>query len=680
MARFKVAVNRSSMAVTLTSIIILIFVALQGPLWLWFLYMQKDSYSEMVHARALSSARMVASISARHITSGDTDALMDVVERSTLEGGLLSVRITDLDGILLASANKGLEEREDPVLPLYVPWKSTIRVSLIEHGERLGQVEAVYSAEDVNSAMSWLIFIPPIGQTAVFGVLIASIFGFVYYKVGKPIGLLRSRMEEITSGDLTVEMPELDDRELSIISDGLGFLVQRLSSTVKRMDSLASDVMDTIGSLSSSFDNSIAMVRKQSTSTDEIALGAANSLESQKRIGESTEHLSNIANENVSALMEVRASEDEIVNQMEGLHGATEKSFAIASEMVRVSGRMDEKVLSMQSSVENTAASVEEIIASVREVENSASESSKIADNVREKAAKHGVVTVEQAVQSMDEITARITFSVEVGDRLSRRSSDIQSILSVMKEVTDQTNLLSINASILAEQAGEYGKGFSVVAQEMRELSEKAEGHTKDIAGIVRTIRDEINEVVSAITVGMKHVTEGSVIVNNVGETMRSILDSALESASMTKMKERSTEAQVTAHRHVEESVRDVNSMAVQMGDEMKIMLTSARNIQDHVADVKDIADSTKNGVEEQVKGVKAITRNMETTRERVADINESATRQRDLQERVATEVEEIRTSGAWIVSDMDRVSNTLARLREDIEVLRREMASFKVK
>ncbi|KKM86087.1 hypothetical protein LCGC14_1282580, partial [marine sediment metagenome] len=260
-----------------------------------------------------------------------------------------------------------------------------------------------------------------------------------------------------------------------------------------------------------------------------------------------------------------------------------------------------------------------------------------------------------------------------------KRSDDVQRILSVMKEVTDQTNLLSINASILAEQAGEHGKGFSVVAQEMRELSEKTANYTKDIAGIISKIQGEISDVVAAITEGMTFVEEGSLMVYSVGETMSAILESAHESANMTKMIERSTESQVIALRHVEESVIEVNSMSQEMNNVMDKLFRSTEFILLHMGDVKDVADITKQGIYEQAEGVKAITRNMEKNNELVADINEAVSHQSKLEEGVSSEVEEIRSAGVWILSDMERVSNSLSRLREDVDVLKREMGTFKV-
>jgi methyl-accepting chemotaxis protein len=423
----------------------------------------------------------------------------------------------------------------------------------------------------------------------------------------------------------------------------------------------------------------MSMVKKQSIATDEIALTVKESLESQKKISESTEHIAGLSSENVAALMEVKASEDEIVEQMDGLSRATEKSFDIVSDIEATTMNVSINVQKVMTSVENTSASVEEIIASVREVENSARESSKIADEVRRTAAQEGVVTVEKAINGMDAITGKVTYAVDIVTRLGKRSDDVQRILSVMKEVTDQTNLLSINASILAEQAGEHGKGFSVVAQEMRDLSDKAESYTKDIAVIVGKIQREISDVVNAINEGMRFVEDGSLLVYSVGEIMSSILEAAHSSANMTKMIERSTESQVIALRHVEESVIEVNTMSHEMNDVMTKLSSSAKYILKHMGEVKDVTDTTKKGINEQAKGVRAIAKNMELNNDRISDINEAATRQRELEEGVFIEVEEIRNAGVWFLSDMERVSNTLSRLREDVDVLKREMDTFKV-
>ncbi|MCK4911235.1 MAG: hypothetical protein KAR83_06320, partial [Thermodesulfovibrionales bacterium] len=606
-------VTKNSIAVSFTLIIIFIFIICQGPLWLWFLFTQKDKFGEMLHERAQMSARMISSVAGDYIGDGNIASLKKTIDKIAEDEIILSIKVFDMNGVLVTSAFSRVEER-DSASPLYISWRNTARDRISVGTKEFGMVEVSYSGAKANNAMFWLLSIPPIAQAFVFALITLAIFWFTYLRVGKPIGILSERLERITSGDLTVEIPEMDGKEIEAIADGLRYLVQRFSATVRRMHSLASNVMETTGGLSSSFKNSMEMVKKQSTSTDEIALSLKGSLESQKKISDSTEQLSGISGENVSSLMEVKASEDEIVTHMASLYDATEKSYTIVSDMVDTTTSVNENVQRVLASVENTSASVEEIIASVKEVESSARESSRIANDVREQAAHNGVVTVGKAITGMSEITDKVTYSVDIVGRLGKRSDDVQRILSVMKEVTDQTNLLSINASILAEQAGEHGKGFSVVAEEMRELSEKTGAYTKDIAGIISMIKREISDVVIAITEGMRFVEEGSLLVYDVGETMSAILEAAHESANMTKMIERSTESQVIALRHVEDSVIEVNTMSLEMNKVMDKLFRSTEFILLHIGEVKEVAETTKQGIFEQSEGVKSIAQNIEIT------------------------------------------------------------------
>ena len=106
----------------------------------------------------------------------------------------------------------------------------------------------------------------------------------------------------------------------------------------------------------------------------------------------------------------------------------------------------------------------------------------------------------------MGRISNVVSITVDHVKRLHDSSLDIQRILSVIREITEQTNLLSLNASILAEKAGEHGKGFSVVAEEMRSLSGRTASYTREISGIVKSILGGIEDTVEMINASAKMV------------------------------------------------------------------------------------------------------------------------------------------------------------------------------
>ena len=104
----------------------------------------------------------------------------------------------------------------------------------------------------------------------------------------------------------------------------------------------------------------------------------------------------------------------------------------------------------------------------------------------------------------MDNIKKAVEASAEVINRLGKRSQEIGQILKVIDEVTDQTGLLALNAAILAAQAGEHGKGFSVIAEEIKDLAERTTASTQEIAGLIVTVQKEVGQSVQAMERGAR--------------------------------------------------------------------------------------------------------------------------------------------------------------------------------
>src|SRR5205814_8709423 len=109
--------------------------------------------------------------------------------------------------------------------------------------------------------------------------------------------------------------------------------------------------------------------------------------------------------------------------------------------------------------------------------------------------------------------------------RLGDRSVAIGKILNVIDDVAEQTNLLALNAAILAAQAGEYGKGFSVVAAEIRELSERTASSTREIANLIRAVQDEVSNALQAMASGSRLVEDGVSLSHEAGRALNNILE-----------------------------------------------------------------------------------------------------------------------------------------------------------
>ncbi len=324
-------------------------------------------------------------------------------------------------------------------------------------------------------------------------------------------------------------------------------LVDRFSYAVSRLDAASDKVSRTSRRVLASTRTLAESAQRQNETTEAMAMILKGATETHRQLISITEDVAALSSENVSSLLEVKAMGDEIVTGMETLFRATEISLSNVAQMTQTSKTMAAGSGEALERVESISASVEEVTASVKEVERNARSSAELAEAVRSSAAKEGVEVVAVAIEGMGRISNVVSITVDQVKRLHDSSLDIQRILSVIREITEQTNLLSLNASILAEKAGEHGKGFSVVAEEMRSLSGRTASYTREISGIVKSILGGIEDTVEMINASAKMVGAESDKVYNVGETVSGILEAAHNSASMAQSIEHATVEQARA-------------------------------------------------------------------------------------------------------------------------------------
>lgn len=660
--------------------VLMVLVVGQGVLWFWFMFFQKSHNVRMLQDKILSTGNHVADMSATAIKEGGFQGIEHLLQRVVAGKDILGIRVKNLDGGVLIEKGEFSRKKSSTLNPLFVPDVMVMEIPVRDGAREVGSVVISYSGDMVNDSMWLFLMVPPIGQLLVFVLMAIAIYVFFQKKLGKPLMLLNDKIELITAGNLTVEIPKMGIGELDVIAGGLKFLIAKLSSTVLKLNSTADNVAMAIKQLNLTFGNVIAGVQKESSAITSIADSFSKASGSQIEITRGTEKLSEFTSENVTSLLEMKATADEIVSSTGKLFEASENSYSIVAEMLQTAKTMNENSQSVLASVQDTSSAVEQITVSVKEVENNAKRSSELAENVRKCAADEGLTSVAGAVEGMNKISDKVKYSVDIVRRLGARSNDIEKMLTVIKEVTEQTNLLSLNAAILAAQAGEYGKGFSVVSDEIQALSDRTAASAKEISGIVKTIKAEINEAVVSIESGMHMVDEGGVLVNKAGESMGTIVEAAQGAARMTGMIERATEEQAKGLRQVSMSVEEIKAMAGQMAKSTDEQYKGSEFMLERGGDVKDVAEAVKKGTEEQAAGTRIISRNLELASERINEINQAAMDQRKFNEGITSHMDKIKESGESTLKDVETVSVSLGILQEEIDMLRKEMETFKVR
>jgi methyl-accepting chemotaxis protein len=177
---------------------------------------------------------------------------------------------------------------------------------------------------------------------------------------------------------------------------------------------------------------------------------------------------------------------------------------------------------SQSSSTSAMAASVEEMTVSISTVSTSAGEAQAMASHAGE-VASEGSSIIESTATEMGFIAKSVTQASQVIQNLGEESQQISSVVQVIKEVADQTNLLALNAAIEAARAGEQGRGFAVVADEVRKLAERTAQSTGDISGMIGKIQVSAKEAVDEMERVVQQVSEGQSLAKQANERISAI-------------------------------------------------------------------------------------------------------------------------------------------------------------
>ncbi|MBT1073106.1 bacteriohemerythrin [Pelotalea chapellei] len=256
-----------------------------------------------------------------------------------------------------------------------------------------------------------------------------------------------------------------------------------------------------------------APLKRLTTDAEQVAsgdLGVIVQVESQDEIGQLATSFEKMVN-NLREMIGMLADSSSQVSES-------------SSEMEANAVRMAEGAEVVAGQAITVATASEEMSATSGDIAQNcqmAAESAQRADQ----AAVHGAAVVEKSIKVMHRIAERVQSSAATVEELGRRSDQIGSIISTIEDIADQTNLLALNAAIEAARAGEQGRGFAVVADEVRALAERTTKATREIGLMIKAIQQETKTAVAAMEEGVAEVEQGTEEAARSGEALSRIQD-----------------------------------------------------------------------------------------------------------------------------------------------------------
>jgi len=242
---------------------------------------------------------------------------------------------------------------------------------------------------------------------------------------------------------------------------------------------------------------------------------------------------------------------------------ATQEVSGAAAEIAASADEMSTGLMQQSDQTNQASAAVEQMNATVSEVAQKSADATENANSAGQKANEGGKI-VSQTVQSIRDIAEMVNESAEAIGELGTRSEQIGAVIEVINDIADQTNLLALNAAIEAARAGEHGRGFAVVADEVRKLAERTTQATEEVSESIKAIQNETTSAVERMTQGTQKVSDGVSLAEQAGAALQEIVDGATSVGDMIQTIAASANQQAQAADEIARNVESINTVTQQ--------------------------------------------------------------------------------------------------------------------
>ena len=324
------------------------------------------------------------------------------------------------------------------------------------------------------------------------------------------------------------------------------------------------EVGQVIGSFKKMVDTTFAPIHQLKTTAETVAMGDLSkdiALEAKgdiQKLVVSFEMMLNSLREIVSDVREtsslVSSTSDNLASISEEMNATTEEVSTAIQKIAAGAQHQAEKIKEIVKVVGDQLTSVEQVVSS--------SESAADASTKASEVAQKGGDSAQIALQKMREIQAVVDGATEIVRKLGERTKEIHQIVNVITNIAQQTNLLALNAAIEAARAGEHGRGFAVVADEVRKLAEGSGRAAAQISVLVDQIDTETRKAVDQMESGAKDVSTGATVIDSALASLEDIAATIEETAAMVQEITAATEEQKASAEKIVRAVDEVAKIA----------------------------------------------------------------------------------------------------------------------
>jgi phosphate/phosphite/phosphonate ABC transporter binding protein len=621
----------------------------------------------------------------------------EIVEGLKTVKGIEAIKILNAQGkeafnknapVTDASALREMSVKQAPLsykfqksLIFYKPLESSsyCRGCHTQEGAILGAVKVAVSLEKIyGKSMNFIRWTTVI---SIIGISVGTFFFWIILRrlVIKPIHSIEKAATSLADGDLSYNLDIKTEDEIGRLSKAIDSSVRSLGSILQRVKNGSKRAFDVAERVEPDFKKLSEGTKLESEAIVNIATSIEQMNSSAAEISESTERLAISTEETAASMEEMVTSISQVANSAQELSTTVDSTSSSIEELSATIKEVAAKAEELSAVSEETLAASEEIYSSTKEVEQSAKESAMLSEKVKTDASTFGMTSVEKTIEGMQNIRSSVEKTANCMRKLGGRSDEIGKILNVIDEITDQTTLLALNAAILAAQAGEHGKGFSVVADEIKDLAERTSFSTNEIAALIQAVQQEVRDAIHAMDEGLMSVEEGSMVARDAGDALKKIVESSKQSAEMSLSIERSTAEQARATRLVSEAMEKVKNMVALVAKATSEQSKGALLITNATEKMKDVANHVKAATGEQLTNTKQGSEAIDLVSEKSQRIAKAINELKSGSNQIFRSIEKIKDIPKTNINILFDITRSLKGLFRNTELVAKEMERIKL-